>query len=74
MFGAFTEGMALFASFAMLLNFPRHNKMNGMGQIVSWSVRDESLHCKGASSCSTSARNRRSEPPYPTTKVIRAAS
>ena len=35
MFGAFTEGMSLFASFAMLLNFPRHNKMNGMGQIVS---------------------------------------
>jgi ribonucleoside-diphosphate reductase beta chain len=31
----------------MLLNFPRHNKMNGMGQIVSWSVRDESLHCEG---------------------------
>jgi ribonucleoside-diphosphate reductase beta chain len=47
MFGAFTEGMALFASFAMLMNFPRHNKMNGMGQIVSWSVRDESLHCEG---------------------------
>src|ERR1700744_4461417 len=47
MFGAFTEGMALFASFAMLLHFPRHNKMNGMGQIVSWSVRDESLHCEG---------------------------
>ncbi len=39
--------MSLFASFAMLLNFPRHNKMNGMGQIVSWSVRDESLHCEG---------------------------
>jgi ribonucleoside-diphosphate reductase beta chain len=47
MFGAFTEGMSLFASFAMLLNFPRHNKMNGMGQIVTWSVRDESLHCEG---------------------------
>ncbi|MBX9760781.1 MAG: ribonucleotide-diphosphate reductase subunit beta [Beijerinckiaceae bacterium] len=47
MFGAFTEGMALFASFAMLLNFPRHGKMNGMGQIVTWSVRDESLHCEG---------------------------
>src|ERR1700756_3488164 len=45
--GLFTEGMALFASFAMLLNFPRHNKMNGMGQIVSWSVRDESVHCEG---------------------------
>jgi ribonucleoside-diphosphate reductase beta chain len=39
--------MSLFASFAMLLNFPRFNKMKGMGQIVSWSVRDESLHCEG---------------------------
>jgi len=47
MFGAFTEGMSLFASFAMLLNFPRHNKMKGMGQVVTWSVRDESLHCEG---------------------------
>jgi ribonucleoside-diphosphate reductase beta chain len=47
MFGAFTEGLQLFASFAVLLNFPRHNKMRGMGQIVSWSVRDESLHCDG---------------------------
>ncbi len=47
MFGAFTEGLQLFASFAMLLNFPRRNKMRGMGQIVSWSVRDESLHCEG---------------------------
>lgn len=46
MFGAFTEGMALFSSFAMLLNFPRNNKMKGMGQIISWSVRDESLHCE----------------------------
>ena len=43
-FGAFTEGLHLSASFAMLMNFPRHNKMKGMGQIVSWSVRDESLH------------------------------
>ena len=47
MFGGFTEGLQLFASFAILLNFPRHNKMRGMGQIVSWSVRDESLHCAG---------------------------
>ncbi|HXV74032.1 MAG TPA: ribonucleotide-diphosphate reductase subunit beta [Sphingomonadales bacterium] len=45
-FGAFTEGLQLFASFAMLLNFPRFNKMKGMGQIVSWSVRDETLHCE----------------------------
>ncbi len=44
MFGAFTEGLQLFASFAILMNFPRFNKMKGMGQIVSWSVRDESLH------------------------------
>lgn len=43
-FGAFTEGLQLFASFAMLMNFPRFNKMKGMGQIVSWSVRDETLH------------------------------
>jgi len=42
MFGGFTEGLQLFASFAMLMNFPRFNKMKGMGQIVSWSVRDES--------------------------------
>ena len=47
MFGAFTEGLQLFASFAILLNFPRNNRMRGMGQIVSWSVRDESLHCDG---------------------------
>jgi ribonucleoside-diphosphate reductase beta chain len=44
-FGAFTEGLQLFASFAILLNFPRFGKMKGMGQIISWSVRDESLHC-----------------------------
>ncbi len=43
-FGAFTEGLQLFASFAILLNFPRWGKMKGMGQIVSWSVRDETLH------------------------------
>src|SRR5271154_184078 len=43
-FGAFTEGLQLFASFAILMNFPRFNKMKGMGQIVSWSVRDERLH------------------------------
>lgn len=47
MFGGFTEGVSLFASFAMLMNFPRKNKMKGMGQIISWSVRDESLHCEG---------------------------
>ncbi len=44
-FGGFTEGLQLFASFAILLNFPRLNKMKGMGQIITWSVRDETLHC-----------------------------
>jgi ribonucleoside-diphosphate reductase beta chain len=44
-FGAFTEGLQLFASFAILLNFPRFGKMKGMGQIITWSVRDETLHC-----------------------------
>src|SRR3546814_13164656 len=42
-FGAFTEGLQLFASFAILLNFPRFDKMKGMSQIITWSVRDESL-------------------------------
>jgi ribonucleoside-diphosphate reductase beta chain len=46
-FGAFVEGLQLFASFAILMNFPRFNKMKGMGQIVSWSVRDETLHMSG---------------------------
>lgn len=43
-FGAFTEGVQLFASFAILLNFQRFGKMKGMGQIVTWSARDETLH------------------------------
>lgn len=47
-FGAFTEGLQLFASFAILMNFPRFNKMKGMGQIVTWSVRDETLHTLSA--------------------------
>jgi ribonucleoside-diphosphate reductase beta chain len=43
-FGAFTEGLQLFASFAILLNFQRFSKMKGMCQIVAWSARDETLH------------------------------
>ncbi|MBT4921635.1 MAG: ribonucleotide-diphosphate reductase subunit beta [Rickettsiales bacterium] len=43
-FGGFTEGLQLFASFAILLNFQRFGKMKGMGQIVTWSIRDETLH------------------------------
>jgi ribonucleoside-diphosphate reductase beta chain len=44
---AFTEGVALFSSFVMLLNFPRFGKMKGMGQIISWSIVDETMHCEG---------------------------
>tara|TARA_B100001094_G_scaffold325540_1_gene380083 strand:+ start:6402 stop:7367 length:966 start_codon:yes stop_codon:yes gene_type:complete len=44
---AFTEGLALFSSFIMLLNFPRHGKMKGMGQIVTWSIVDETMHAEG---------------------------
>lgn len=43
-FSALTEGVSLFALFSMLLNYPRHGSMIGMGQIISWSIRDESLH------------------------------
>lgn len=43
-FSAFTEGMQLFSSFVMLLNFARFGKMKGMGQIIAWSIADETLH------------------------------
>ena len=46
-FSAFTEGMQLFSSFIMLLNFPRHGLMKGMGHIVTWSIVDETMHCEG---------------------------
>lgn len=45
-FSAFTEGMQLFSSFIMLLNFPRHGKMKGMGQIITWSIVDETMHAQ----------------------------
>lgn len=43
-FSAFTEGMQLFSSFVMLLNFARHGKMKGMGMIIQWSLLDEDMH------------------------------
>ena len=45
----FNEGVALFASFVMLLNFQRFGKMKGMGKVVEWSIRDESMHVEGNS-------------------------
>jgi ribonucleoside-diphosphate reductase beta chain len=43
-FSAFTEGVNLFSSFAILLSFKMRNKLKGVGQIVEWSIRDESMH------------------------------
>ena len=43
-FAAFVEGLQLFASFAMLLSYPKKGRMRNMGQIVSWSIRDETIH------------------------------
>jgi len=43
-FSAFTEGVNLFSSFAVLLSFKMKNKLKGIGQIVEWSIRDESMH------------------------------
>lgn len=41
------EGVSLFSSFAMLLNYQRFGKMKGMCEIVEWSLRDEDTHCQG---------------------------
>jgi ribonucleoside-diphosphate reductase beta chain len=46
-FSGFTEGVNLFSSFAILMNFARFNLLEGVETIVSWSVRDESLHSEG---------------------------
>jgi ribonucleotide reductase beta subunit family protein with ferritin-like domain len=41
------EGISLFASFVMLLNFQRFGKMKGMCKVVEWSIRDETMHVEG---------------------------
>jgi len=46
-YSGFTEGLQLFSSFAILMNFQRFNKMKGMCTIVEWSIKDESLHIEG---------------------------
>lgn len=43
-FSAFNEGVNLFSSFAVLLNFSRFNKLKGVGQIIAFSIADEQLH------------------------------
>lgn len=43
-FGGYMEGVALFASFAVLKNFSRMGKLKNVGTIIDWSMRDENLH------------------------------
>lgn len=42
------EGVSLFSSFAILLSYRKAGFMKGLGQILSWSVRDENLHSDSA--------------------------
>ena len=44
-----TEGVSLFAQFALLLSYQLKNLMPGMCQIVTWSIRDEEMHCQNNS-------------------------
>jgi ribonucleoside-diphosphate reductase beta chain len=41
------EGVNLFASFAMLLNYSRLGQLPGMVSVNQWSIIDESLHVEG---------------------------
>lgn len=43
-FSGFNEGVNLFSSFAILMSFSQRNLMKGLGQIIAFSIRDESLH------------------------------
>ena len=45
-FSAFSEGVSLYSSFAVLYSFQMRNKLKGIGQQMKWSVRDESLHSR----------------------------
>lgn len=40
-YSAFTEGLQLFGSFVILLNFSRNNKLKNMGNLIAWSIKDE---------------------------------
>lgn len=44
-FSAFGEGVQLFSSFLMLQSFAERGLMRGMGQMITWSARDEDAHC-----------------------------
>lgn len=44
-----TEGVSLFAQFALLLSYQLKNLMPGMCQIVTWSIKDEEMHIQNNS-------------------------
>lgn len=47
-YSGFGEGVSLYSSFAILLSFSRRNLLKGVGEIVTFSVKDEHLHsCAG---------------------------
>ena len=43
-FSAFTEGVCLYASFAILMNFSRFGKLLAVSDLIAYSIRDESMH------------------------------
>ena len=43
-YATLTEGVSLFAQFAMLLKYQTQNKYKGLGTIVEWSIKDEEMH------------------------------
>lgn len=43
-FSAFTEGISLYSSFAILANMSRFNMLKGVKNIIAWSQRDEEIH------------------------------
>ena len=68
-FSAFTEGVNLFSSFAVLLSFKMRNKLKGVGQIVEWSVRDESLHSEAG--CWLFRTLMEEQPKFKTKKLVK---
>tara|TARA_X000001316_G_scaffold12180_2_gene6092 strand:+ start:4265 stop:5242 length:978 start_codon:yes stop_codon:yes gene_type:complete len=68
-FSAFTEGVNLFSSFAVLLSFKMRNLLKGVGQIVEWSVRDESLHSEAG--CWLFRTLMKEHPKFKTKKLIK---
>ena len=48
-YATLTEGVSLFAQFAMLFKYQIDNKYKGLGTIVEWSIKDEEMHVQSNS-------------------------